>query len=101
MKIQKVGETVKPKRKLDWLVIGGLAIIIIPFLIVGVCKAIDTAVLGGLESSLTNGVAAVKSARESVIASSKACDAAYSALKAYKEEAKLALTGSGSPCGGF
>ena len=101
MKIQKVGESIKPKRKLDWLVIGGLAIIIIPFLIVGICKAVDVAVLSGLESSLTNSELAVKSARESVVSSSKACDAAYSALKAYKEEAKLALTGSGNPCGGF
>lgn len=96
MQIKKVN-----KRKIDWLVIGGLSLIIIPFLIVGVCKAIDTAVLGGLENSLTNSISALKSAKESVGASLKACDAAYNALAAYKDEAKIAKTNSGNPCGGF
>lgn len=88
----KIGEGQKPKRKWDYLVMGGLGLILLPFIIVGICKAYDDAVLSSLENSLNANVAAVTNTK-------KACDASYTALKAYKQEAKIQLVGAGSPCG--
>ena len=93
MKISKLGE---PTKKVPWfkgrvLILAGLAIMFLPFVVVGVCKAYDDMVLKSLEQSLASNVVAIT-------ANKKACDASYEALKGYKTEAKIALLGTGNPC---
>jgi len=73
---------------------GGLIIILIPFIVGAICKAYEAYLLSSLESALTQNIAALSNAK-------KACNASYEALKAYKIEAKVPLSGTGNPCEGF
>lgn len=101
MQIRKIGEPKLSNRTKNIITVIGLAIIFIPFVIVGVCKAYDAAVLASLENALTSNVTALSGAVKNVATTQKACDASYLALVGYKDEAKLAKQGTGNPCTGF
>ena len=69
----------------------GLAIIFLPFAYIGAAVAYDNFILSQMENALSNNVQAAHS-------SLTACEANYQALLRYKQDNKIPLTGTGSPC---
>lgn len=64
---------------------------VIFFCIIGVVKAYEASLQWYLENSLSSNVSAAKSTVD-------ACNSSYQAILKWKEDMKIAKTGSGNPC---
>lgn len=89
-------ETFKKKKffeqyKVQWSIIIVMALIFVPFFVIGVAQAYDNWILNQMENALANNV---KAAHESLIA----CESNYQALLQYKTDNKIALVGTPDPC---
>lgn len=73
------------------ITMAGLALIFAPFAFIGIVNAYDSFMLSQLENALNNNIQAAHSAMT-------ACESNYQALLKYKQDNKIALKGSGSPC---
>lgn len=89
---------INEKKKFQWTdrqknIICGIvaAPAVLLLLIAGVCKAYEVSVQWYLENSLASNVTAARSTAE-------ACNSSYQAIAKWKDEMKIAKTGSGNPC---
>lgn len=72
--------------------------LVLLLMVAGVCKAYDMIMYSMMESSLTNAVHASEAVHRAVIEVDKTCEAQYQLMVQFKNNNKIALSSSTSPC---